>query len=47
MLRGFNDLAGLDALCAHFHPAVSAARKLDANGLQIRIEAAARFIVSV
>jgi len=47
MLRSLNDLAGFDAFSAHLHPAVTSARKLNANGLQIRVKAAAGLVVSV
>jgi len=47
MLRSFNDLARLDAFCADLHPAVSATRKLDADGLQIWVKAAAGLVVSM
>jgi hypothetical protein len=47
MLRSFNDLSGLDALCAYLHPAVSASRQLDAYWLQIRVKAASGLVISV
>jgi hypothetical protein len=46
-LRGFDNLTGFDAAGADLHPAIAARRKFDANGLQIRIEPTARFVVSV
>jgi hypothetical protein len=47
MLRSFNDLARLDAPCAHFHPGVSARRQLNADGLQVRVKAASGLVISV
>jgi hypothetical protein len=47
MLRSLNNFAGFDAFSAHFHPAVSAARKLDTNGLQIRVKAPAGLVICV
>ena len=43
----FGDLACFDATGADLHPLNSALRTLDANGLQVGIEATARAIVSV
>jgi hypothetical protein len=47
MLRSFNNFSRFDALCAHLHPAVAAAGQLDADGLQVRVEAAPGLIVCV
>ena len=47
MLRSLNDLAGLDALGAYLHAAVTTARQLNAYGLQIRVKASAGLVVSV
>jgi hypothetical protein len=46
-LSGFSDLARLDTAGADLHPPVSTTRKLDANGLQIRIKASTSFVISV
>ena len=45
MLRSFNNLAGFDALCAYLHTAISSARKLYANGLEIGIKATSGLII--
>jgi hypothetical protein len=47
MLRSLNDLARLDASCAHFHPGVSARRQLNADGLQVRVKPASGLVISV
>ena len=46
-LGRFGDLAPLDAGGADLHPLRAALRALDADGLQVRVEAAARAVVSV
>lgn len=46
-LRRFDDFAAFDTAGANFLPTVSARRQLNANRLQIRIKASARFIVRV
>jgi hypothetical protein len=46
-LRSFDNFARFNTASADLHAAVAAGRKLDANGLQIRIEPAARFVVSM
>jgi hypothetical protein len=47
VLRSFDNFARLYAAGADLHPAVSARRQLNTDRLQIRIEAAARFVISV
>jgi hypothetical protein len=47
LLCGFDNFARLNASRADLHPAITARRKLDANGLQVRIEPTACFVVSV
>ena len=47
MLRSFNDLARLDALCADLHAAVAACRKLDADGLKVRVKPPTGLVVCV
>jgi len=47
LLRGFDNFARFNASRAHLHSAIAARRKLYANGLQVRIEPTARFVVSV
>ena len=47
MLRSFNDLTGLDASRAYFHPAIAASRELNADGLQIRVKTASGLVISV
>jgi hypothetical protein len=46
-LRRFGDLAGLDARGADLHADVAALRALDADGLKVGVEAAARAVVRV
>jgi hypothetical protein len=46
-LNRFDNFARFDAAGADFHPTVAARRKLNANALQIGIEPAAGFVVSV
>ena len=46
-LSRFDNFSGLDAAGADLHPAVAARRKLNADGLQIRVESASRLVVSV
>jgi hypothetical protein len=46
-LRRFDNFPGFDAASAHLHAAVPAARKLDANGLQIGIETPTGLVVGV
>jgi len=47
MLRGLNDLTRFDALGADPHAAVPASRKLDADGLKVRVEPTAGLVVCV
>jgi len=47
MLRSLNDFAGFNALSACLDPAVTAARQLNAYGLQIWIKPASGLVVSV
>jgi len=47
ILRRFDNFAAFNATGANLLPSVSACRKLDADGLQIRVKSAARFIVRV
>ncbi len=46
-LCSFGDFSAFDTGCANSLPLRAALWKLDADGLQIRIEAAARAVVSV
>lgn len=46
-LRGFDNFSRFDAAGADLHTAVSAVRKLNAHGLQIRVETPTGLIVGV
>ena len=46
-LRGFDNFARFDAAGAHLHTAVAAVRKLNADGLQVRVETPTGLIVGV
>jgi hypothetical protein len=46
-LRSFDNFARFNAAGAHLHPAIAARRELNTDGLQVRIEAAARLVISV
>jgi hypothetical protein len=46
-LRSFDNFSGLNAAGANFHPAVPASGKLNANGLQVRVEPASRLVIRV
>lgn len=47
LLGRFHDLARFDTAGADLHPTVAASGKLNANGLQIRIEPTPGLVVSV
>jgi hypothetical protein len=47
LLRSFDNFVRFDAPGAHFHSTVSAARKLDANRLKIRLKPPAGLVISV
>ena len=44
-LRCFDNFAAFDTASANFLPSVSAARKLNADRLQIRVEPSASFVI--
>jgi hypothetical protein len=46
-LSSFDNFSGFNAPGADFHTAIAAARKLNANRLQIRVEPATGFVVCV